>query len=175
MAATLEAALAAERDRLVVTYRVTNAGDGPIWVLDEMVLPDRHDRPRRTPTAIVVVESEEDPHTVRLARGLVQPESFVAFPLVPGARRLEPGATLEGRAVAPLPLEAYHPQDGTRPLFRVPERAVVEIGVIEDPDPAFETYPDAEGGELRVPTARAASRLQRLIRTAPIAIPPLAG
>jgi hypothetical protein len=137
-----------------------------------MVVLDSEDRLQRTPAAIVVVESE-DRTLVRFARGLINPQAFVAFPLVPGVRRVEPGQTLAGAAVVPLPLMAFHPQDGSRPLYATPSRAVVEIGVIVDPRVAFEAWPLSEGGEIRLPSPRSALRYQRLIRSAVLDLPAL--
>jgi hypothetical protein len=170
VSARITATLRAERDRLLVAYRAANTGDAPLWLLDDMVVLDSQDRLQRTPAAIIVVESE-DPDVVRFARGLVNPRSFVAFPLIPGARRVEPGGSLEGSAVVPLPLQAFHPQDGSRSLASEPARAVVEIGVIEDPRAAFESWPLAEGGELRLPTPRSALRHQRMARSDVLPLP----
>lgn len=170
MTARLRAELRLDRDRLVASYEVSNEGASPLWLLDDMFVLDSQDRALRTPTAFVVAEPE-DGVTLRLVRGLLRPRAMVAFPHVPGARVVEPGQTLGGEGVVPLPLQAYHPQDGTWPLEATPSRAVVEIGVIEEPDPIFEMLPLAEGGELRVPTARTAMRSQRLLRSEPLELP----
>jgi hypothetical protein len=146
---TVDVELAPQPGRLIVRYRVTNRRPAAIWLLDDMLGFGARGLVR-TPRALIVGE-DTDPRVVRLVRGVERPESSVATVLVPGARLLLEGRTLDGEAETELPLRARHPQDDPRPLIGQRDQVALEIGVLVDEEPALYRTPLEDGGEALRP------------------------
>jgi hypothetical protein len=157
-------------DRLRVSYEIRNDGERTVWLLDDMLAFGSTSGFARTPAAIAVLEDDE-PATVRLTRGAVLPEADVAFVLIPGARRLDPGGTLSGEAETRLPLMAQTPQDRPRPLKGTRTRAVVEIAVLDEVAPSLRATPLEGGGEAQIPPTDHAFEKQRMLRSDPLELP----
>lgn len=152
-------------DLLEVEYSITNRGDEPVWVLDDM-LKFGDQEYLREPRLLLVRDAEGD-GPVRLVRGVVHPRATVMAPLVAAARRLDPGATLTGIAETPLPLMSSHPQEPRRALKAPPERVVLEVGVMTG-DVEVRSARLDDGGEAFVPGPATALWHQKLVRSAPL-------
>lgn len=133
---------------LRVSYRVTNAGPTPMWIVDEMIDFAPRRGIQRAPDQWIVVDDSAI-GLARLRRGFQVPAAEVASVLVPGARRVEGGASLEGAGTIALPLRSGGPQDLHRDLRWPVKRAVVEIAILEQELP-FHSEALVGGGAISV-------------------------
>jgi hypothetical protein len=157
-------------DHLHVTYTVHNTSTAPVFLLDHLLLPDRGKW--RDAADRAVVRTGDRAGTIELVRGYAQPDNTgtsVEIQYAPAARRLAPGASLDGAADIPLPLVAWHPFARSLALAPSPTEAVLIIGYLVDHD-RWASLPLADGTTATVPGPPYIGA-QRLLRAAPQAIP----
>ncbi|MDB4950631.1 MAG: hypothetical protein JWM27_3280 [Gemmatimonadetes bacterium] len=167
----LEWSAAAGPDGLRVAYAVRSAGGGGVYLLDRVVVLAPRDGFAEEPAAAVALPSPDAPGTLRLLRGYVPARrSLPAVELVPGARLLAPGATLEGTIVVPLPAREWHPADGPHPLPAPPSALELRLGVL----PLFCALADlalADGSRIPVPRHADAHLYQQWLAAPPQPMP----
>lgn len=123
-----------ERDVLRLSFTVRNDGSRPLLVTDNLV-----SRRAEQPT-MVVVQDDVEPNTVAFRRGYVDTNVKSYLPMaVPSVVQVAPGSEITRTALVPLPLIAAHNEDpGVRPLRANNTHAVLEVGWIDTPEPAFQ-------------------------------------
>jgi hypothetical protein len=118
-------------DHLALSYTVRHAGEATVYLLDRVIAFAPKEGFEEAPDRIIVLPRDGDPGTLTLSRGWVRPPwSDVMIELMPGGRRLEPGGTLDGQARIPLPLQAWHPNEGAAPLKSPPSRLELRVGLL---------------------------------------------
>ncbi|MGE5185694.1 MAG: hypothetical protein ACM31C_26715 [Acidobacteriota bacterium] len=162
---------------LKLDYEIENRTTAQIYVLDQLVttstpgyevLPDR-----------VIVRGGPDDATASLFLGFMDPPPGVAVEVepMPVARVVAAGAKLTGAKTVPLPVAAWHPYiQYMQPLAATPTKAILEISWLPDKLPehvtaAWEDYPSASGGKLRLPTRAYVVNAQQLARGDTLEIP----
>jgi hypothetical protein len=121
-----------------------------------------------TPGSAIVTE---DGHGhVLIIRGYVEPSARVVVDCIPGARAVEAGQSISGTAELPLPLAAWHPNTGARPLDAPATTATFEVGYVGG-DPEWTHPPLDDGSTLEVPKIAYVLAHQRLVRGATLKLP----
>ena len=158
-AVTLDWTMSRDGDQLQIDYTVSNPTPARIYVLDELPVGDAF-----APDAIIVMGDPDAPDTVRLSRALIRTlEKVLTIPM-PGARAVEPGATLTGTARAPWPLRAWHNYSTVDPLRGQPAQAVLQIGYVADPGASgFTQRHLPDGTTVTVPTPATVGTQQLLV------------
>jgi|GEM_PF-3181166 len=117
--------------QIQVHYTVSNEGASAVYVLDRVIVFAAEQGFAEAQTAIIRLAAPEEPHRMVLSRGYVAPPvSFVMLELLPAARQLEPGQSLQGEARIPLPLQAWHPHEGALPLAAETTEWELRIGLL---------------------------------------------
>lgn len=142
-------------DALTVTYEVRNLTDATVWLLDQQLTFAAAGGVEPSPRAVV---RAADGGPVRIVRGWLPPQAFPMREVRPGARPLEPGKTVAGTAILPLPLTTWHPNepDAARVYATT---AVLEVGVLRE-------RPEDEGPHDEVTRADASDQI--LVRGEPL-------
>ena len=96
--------------------------------------------------------NDDQPETVRFARGRVPSVAPGAKTMEPGARGIAPGETVTGSAEVPLPLVAAHWRGTVAPLAGTPRFAVLHLGVITG-EAHWRQIPLADGSTLTLPAS----------------------
>lgn len=161
--------LVREGSSLVVTYTVTNHLKERLFVLDQMLRFAQTTGMERAPDAVIVRPGAEG-EPLRLVRGYLEPRSLPMVVVVPGARGVAPGDSIEGRATIPLPLASWHPNESSTPLTSQPRTAALEIGVLTG-EIAWATQRLADGSEVTVPPRGEVATRQQLVRGEPLPLP----
>ncbi|MFP5286320.1 MAG: hypothetical protein ACLGI9_11335 [Thermoanaerobaculia bacterium] len=157
-------------DHLALSYSVRHEGEAAVYLLDRVVVFAPKEGFEEAPDRIIAL-AEDDPETLTLSRGWVRPPwSNVMYELMPGARRLEPGGTLQGHAQIPLPLQPWHPNEGARPFDAPPRKMVLRMGLL----PTFCELQELrlnEGSTVQVPKGADAYLYQQWLTSEPRPIP----
>ena len=130
---------------LRIDYQVTNTTDKRIYLSD--LLPVSGPRKWMLGDKVINVANDAAPDTVLFIRGRVASEAPLPRALDPGARSLDPGQTLTGRAEVPLPLRSFHYQGTAAPLRSKPAFGVLELGCIRG-DAHWSELPMDDGTKL---------------------------
>ena len=114
---------------LVFPYKVQNQGNVDAYVMDAIASVDGSSRAAKANAqSVVVLAGPGDDATIGKFIAPLPTDRRIAMPVIPLARRLAPGATLEGRIQIALPLAETSPYFGDLPLRQY---EVVEIkGVV---------------------------------------------
>jgi hypothetical protein len=123
-----------DNNYIQIDYTITNHSSDSIFVLDQVIVfgetngfEEEHDR-------AIVIQEEQFPHTVTFSRGYVRPlASEVMYELMPGARTLIPDNYLEGYIRMNVPLNAWHPNEGSHKLKFDVHEFRLKLGIL----PAF--------------------------------------
>ncbi|MCD1257598.1 hypothetical protein B5M42_001940 [Paenibacillus athensensis] len=118
-------------DQLLIHYELSHTGRTSVHVLDKVIVFAAGQGFAEAPQAMIRLAGKEQPHKLVLSRGYVSPPiSEVAYELLPAARLLEPGQTLQGQARIPLPLTAWHPNEAQLPPLREVKEWELRIGLL---------------------------------------------
>ena len=168
-AVTLDWSLAPAGDHLDIRYALTNHTDARIYVADGLLeVADG----ALQPTDRVIVAPTRDPGVVRFVRGIVEPDGTeVAAHYAPAAVHLDPGATHEGAARAPLPLTAWHNYAPADPIPAGATSAVLEIAWLPGDGAEWGSMPLSGGGTATVPQLGTYFTKAKLARGAVIPLP----
>jgi len=106
-----------EGQLLVFPYMAQNRGSTAAYVMDAVASVDEETgEPKANPQAIVVLHGPGDDATVGKFIAPLPTDRRIAMPVIPLARLLTPGATLEGRVEIPIPLAETSPYFADLPL-----------------------------------------------------------
>lgn len=153
---------------LRVHYTVQNRSAAPIYLLDRLLAP-RSGKLALVPLA-VVVHNGAAPGEVLLTKGFVNVDQELMFYVIPGVRKLDPGASLSGDAELALPLVPWHPNAQVEPLRTPRGTAVLEVGYLPDlGEPQM--VPLVDGSSVETASARKAILEQQLVRGEPRPLP----
>jgi hypothetical protein len=157
-------------DHLALSYTVLHEEQAALYLLDRVVVFAPKEGFEEAPDRIIAL-AEDDPETLMLSRGWVRPPwSNVMYELMPGARRLESGGTLQGHARIPLPLQAWHPNEGAKPFDTPPGKMELRIGLL----PTFCELQELklnDGSTVRIPKGADAYLYQQWLASEPRPIP----
>ena len=156
-------------DALVGRYTITSTAAAPIFVLDRLVTGSAKGRVAAFDRA--VIRDGDVPGLISMVKGYVAPSmrGGVGGVLAPISRELAPGASLEGELRVPLPVTAWHNFQKASALRNEPEKAVLEIGYLEEQE-RWVTVKLADGRELESPAHPFVGR-QKLARGPVVDIP----
>jgi len=102
---------------LVFPYQIHNRGHSDVYVMDAVVSVDRGAHTvKPNAQSAVVLHGPGDDATVGKFIAPLAAERRMAMPVIPLARRLPLGGTLEGRLEVPIPLAEASPYFGDLPL-----------------------------------------------------------
>jgi hypothetical protein len=112
-------------DRLVFPYSITNRGSADVYVMDALGGVDASGAAKPNTQWVVVLAGPGSDATVARMIPPLPTDRRIAMPVIPLARRLRQGETLEGRIEIPEPLAETSPYFGDLPLRRY---EVVAVG-----------------------------------------------
>lgn len=126
--ARLDWSLALDGARLKISYTVTNTSQAVIYLSD--ILPIAGQGSFVYGATFINVTAGAGPGDVRFVRGRLDSVAPLPFPLDPGARSVQPGASASGEALVDLPLRAQHYRGVAAPLQGEPRQAWLELGYL---------------------------------------------
>ena len=120
-----------QSDALALQYTIKNDGNSPVYVLDQ-TLVFAQEGLILAPDKIIV---DSNAGILQFTRGYIRPLGDYRVQLIPAVRKLKPAGSLQGSAQISLPVAAWHPRDGSRPLLGNFTKGVLRIGYVPGDTP----------------------------------------
>ena len=167
----LEVSVQPDEGFVAVDFRLTNGSSHPVVVFDRLFATDRTGGRTVDPDLCWRWVDSDGVYAMAKIIPSVPANMLVEAPEIPYARGLAAGGVLEGRMLAPLPLDQSLPYGQAAPVPSVSEVSGVQVllgyGIV-DPEFAFVEIATPEGPVLSVRPPWAMSR-HRVLRAAPVA------
>lgn len=129
-------------------YTITNSTGQQLYAVDQLVMPAKSNKWTRSPRITVMNESAG---VVKIALAAISSDRPSATLYTPTYRKIDAGASYQGTATAPWPLQAWNPVGGASPLKPNVESAVFMVQVFSGEPRSWKTLDSDDSEALVVP------------------------